>query len=176
VKKTSVKKSILKKAPPEAPEHFKPRRTEEEEKTAGVKNVAARSRWRSVAEDEDGLPLDAEPEGIRPMPPPFAHVLEAVLQKMKLRVSPAAELLRAEWDELLPPEFKGRCLPGKVMRGFFYAYVPDSTALFELQRIVPRLEAALAPKLAEMKARHVRLMIEPESFAMHNSQFTMHNE
>jgi len=126
--------------------------------------VASRPSRHPGEDSENDLPLDAEPRGIRPLPPPFAQVLEGVLQKLKLRVSPTAELLRAEWDELLPPAFKGRCLPGKIQRGFFYAFVPDSTALFELQRELPRLEAALAPRLAEMKARHVRLMIDPGAF------------
>ena len=168
-KKTSTAKKIKRQALPEPPEHFMPRRTKEgekgeEHKHIAPRNTAPRPRWHPADENENELPLDAEPAGSRPLPPPFAHVLEGVLQKLRLRVSPAAELLRGEWEALLPPEFKGRCLPGKILRGFFYAYVPDSTALFELRRELPRMEAALAPKLAEMKAKHVRLMIDPEAF------------
>ena len=167
-KKTSIAKKIKERAPPETPAHFSPRHQKEEEggeekKQGAFQARAPRSHWRA-GDDENELPLDAEPHGSRPLPPPFAQVLEGLLQKMKLRISPAAELLRAEWDGLLPPEFKGRCLPGKILRGFFYAYVPDSTALFELRRELPRLEAALASKLAGMKVRHVRLMIDPEAF------------
>ena len=164
-KKTSITKNIRKQALPEAPENFKPRRKDEEApepKRTG--DVVARFQRRHENYDEDELPLDAEPMGSRPLPPPFALVLEGVLQKLKLRVSPVAELLRADWDKLLPPEFKGRCLPGKIQRGYFYAYVPDSTVLFELQRELPRIEAALLPALANARVKHVRLSVEPETF------------
>ena len=160
---------MRKQALPEAPQHFKPRH-----KDAG--GVEQKRTWDAVARfpsrhenyDDDAPPLDAEPMGSRPLPPPFALVLEGLLQKMKLRVSPVAELLREDWDRLLPAEFKGRCLPGKIQRGFFYAYVPDSTVLFKLQRELPRMEAALAPALANARVKHVRLVVEPEAFEMQN--------
>ena len=165
-KKTSPAKTILKQALPEAPQHFKPVRKDagdvEQKRTENF--VARFQRRHENYDDDDTPPLDAEPMGSRPLPPPFALVLEGLFQKMKLRVSPVAELLREDWEKLLPQEFKGRCLPGKIQRGFFYAHVPDSTTLFELQRELPRIEAALLPALANARVKHVRLSVEPEAF------------
>ena len=114
-------------------------------------------------ENSDGeIPLDAEPSGMRPLPPAFAQVLETLLQRLKLNVSPVAEILRADWEKLLPADFAARCRPGKLDRQTLYLYVPDSTALFQLRPQLPRIEAALKPALANTRVRNIRLMIDPE--------------
>ena len=110
----------------------------------------------------DAPPLDAEPHGCRPLPPPFAQTLETVLQKLKLNVSPVAELLGADWEKLLPADLARVCRPGKIHGQSLYVYVPDSMALFQLRPQVPRIEAALQNALADTRVKNVRLMIDPE--------------
>ena len=108
------------------------------------------------------LPLDAEPFGSAPPPPVFANILETLLQRLKLNVSPVAELLRADWGKLLPPDLAARCRPGKLHNQTLYLYVPDSSALFQLRPQLPRIEASLKPALASARVRNIRLMIDPD--------------
>ena len=116
----------------------------------------------TIDNSDDTLPLDAEPFGMKPSPPPFARVLENLLQRLRLNVSPVAEILRADWEKLLPADLAGQCRPGKLDRQTLYLYVPDSTALFQLRPQLPRIEAALKPALANARVRNVRLVIDPE--------------
>ena len=111
---------------------------------------------------DNELPLDAEPFGSAPPPPAFAHVLEGLLQRLKLNVSPVAEVLRADWEKLLPSDLAARCRPGKLHNQTLYLYVADSSALFQLRPQLPRIEAALKPALAATRVRNVRLMIDPD--------------
>ena len=174
-----LKKIFKAKALPEAPANFKSNKTALkpirdnglETRTPFNFNKTAlkpiRNNWLETRTPFDTeLPLDAEPFGMRPEPPAFALVLDKVLQKLKLNVSPVAERLKADWKKLLPPEIAGRCLPGKIQRQIFYVYAPDSTVLFELQREFSKIESALLPALADARVKHVRLMIEPEAFAV----------
>ncbi|MCL1888241.1 MAG: DUF721 domain-containing protein, partial [Kiritimatiellaeota bacterium] len=128
LKKTSAKKMLKSLALPGAPAHENKRSTGLP--ACALENKQAGRPAPHYTSDDGEIPLDAEPFGSRPLPPPFAQVLEGVLQKLKVRVSPMAEMLRAEWSVLLPPDLASRCRPGKMAGQALYVYVSDSTTLF----------------------------------------------
>ena len=146
------------------PEHFKPREVKPRSRKPAAAEPAEVFEEEGGLLDDGALPLDAEPyepDPKRRRPPPMvlAQVLDSVVQKLRLNVSPVAEMLREKWGELLPKELASRCQPGKIHNGILYVYVADSSVLFELRGEVPRIEAALRGALANTKVRQVRLMV-----------------